>query len=77
MFCTGIKISLCPSDRERLDGFRQERNAAQKHVWRAEIVLLSARRGWHQRDHAADRDVEDVRMAEAGVFLLLLLLHRS
>ena len=26
------------------------------------------RRGWHQRDHAADRDVEDVRMAMAGAF---------
>ena len=39
---TGITISLCPSDRERLDGICKDRNAAQKHVWRAEIVLLSA-----------------------------------
>lgn len=39
---TGISISLSPSDRDRLDGIRKDRNAAQKHVWRAEIVLLSA-----------------------------------
>lgn len=39
---TGISISLSPSDRERLDRIRKDRNAAQKHAWRAEIVLLSA-----------------------------------
>ncbi len=39
---TGISISLSPSDRERLDFIRKDRNAAQKHAWRAEIVLLSA-----------------------------------
>jgi transposase len=39
---TGISISLSPSDRERLDHIRKDRNAARKHAWRAEIVLLSA-----------------------------------
>ncbi len=39
---TGISISLSRADRERLDGIRKDRNTAQKHAWRAEIVLLSA-----------------------------------
>jgi transposase len=39
---TGISIALTPSDRLRLEAVVRDRNAAQKHVWRAEIVLLSA-----------------------------------
>ena len=39
---SGISVSLSPSDRERLDRIRKDRNAARKHAWRAEIVLLSA-----------------------------------
>lgn len=38
----GISITLSPSDRTRLDDIVGDRNAPQKHVWRAEIVLLSA-----------------------------------
>ena len=38
---TGISISLSPAAKRRLDGICKDRNAAQKHVWRAEIVLLS------------------------------------
>jgi transposase len=38
----GISISLSPSDRDRLDRIIKDRNAAQKHVWRAEIVLLTS-----------------------------------
>ena len=30
------------ADRRRLTALARDRNAAQKHVWRAEIVLLSA-----------------------------------
>ena len=30
------------ADRRRLTALATDRNAAQKHVWRAEIVLLSA-----------------------------------
>lgn len=39
---TGIKISLSPAEKERLHAIRKDRNAAQKHAWRTEIVLLSA-----------------------------------
>src|SRR3954449_9940182 len=39
---TGISITVSPFDRHRLEGLVRDRNAAQKHVWRAEIVLLSA-----------------------------------
>ena len=39
---TGISIDLTPPDRRRLDRVVSDRNAPQKHVWRAEIVLLSA-----------------------------------
>jgi transposase len=38
---SGISISLSPSDRDRLDRIIKDRNAAQKHAWRAEIVLLT------------------------------------
>ncbi|MGI4942615.1 MAG: IS630 family transposase, partial [Janthinobacterium lividum] len=44
---TGISISLSPTDRVRLveiasDRIGSDRNSPQKHVWRAQIVLLSA-----------------------------------
>ena len=39
---TGVSIDLTPADRKRLQAVVRDRNAAQKHVWRAEIVLLSA-----------------------------------
>src|SRR6202045_883024 len=39
---TGICITLKPGDRRRLAALARDRNAAHKHVWRAEIVLLSA-----------------------------------
>jgi transposase len=39
---TGISIKLKASDRRRLHALVRDRNAPQKHVWRAEIVLLSA-----------------------------------
>ena len=38
----GISVILSPAERRRLEALVQDRNAAQKHVWRAEIVLLSA-----------------------------------
>ena len=41
---TGISITLKPSDRRRLKALVRDRNAPQKHVWRAKIVLLSAAR---------------------------------
>jgi len=39
---TGISFTVSPADRDRLVGIVSNRNAPQKHVWRAEIVLLSA-----------------------------------
>jgi transposase len=39
---SGIVIDLTSADRERLERICKDRNAPQKHVWRAEIVLLSA-----------------------------------
>src|SRR5215210_8728137 len=39
---TGISIILTSSDRLRLEAVISNRNTAQKHVWRAAIVLLSA-----------------------------------
>src|SRR6266436_10246538 len=38
----GISITVSPSVRRRLQALIGNRNAPQKHVWRAEIVLLSA-----------------------------------
>ncbi len=38
----GVEVRLCPEDRERLEAVIASRNSAQKHVWRARIVLLSA-----------------------------------
>ena len=39
---TGISFEVMPADRRRLEAIVRDRNAAQKHVWRAEIILLSA-----------------------------------
>lgn len=39
---TGITITVTPADRRRLEAITRDRNAAQKHAWRAAIVLLSA-----------------------------------
>ena len=38
----GIIISVTSADLDRLRGLVKDRNAPQKHVWRAKIVLLSA-----------------------------------
>ena len=37
-----ISITLGETDRQRLEALVADRNTAQKHVWRAQIVLLSA-----------------------------------
>jgi hypothetical protein len=39
---TGISITLEASDRRRLEAIARDRNAPQKHVWRAKMILLSA-----------------------------------
>jgi len=39
---TGVAVSLGPADHARLAEVAADRNSPQKHVWRAQIVLLSA-----------------------------------
>jgi transposase len=39
---TGVTLSVTAADLDRLRGLIGDRNTAQKHVWRARIVLLSA-----------------------------------
>jgi len=39
---TGIVVSLSPADHARLAEIAADRNSPQKHVWQAQIVLLSA-----------------------------------
>jgi transposase len=39
---TGISIKVTRSDRRRLKALAKDRNAPQKHVWRAEIVFFTA-----------------------------------
>ncbi|MBW7886568.1 MAG: IS630 family transposase, partial [Caldilineaceae bacterium] len=39
---TGISLTVSSIDRQRLAALIRDRNAPQKHVWRAEIILLSA-----------------------------------
>ena len=39
---TGKSISVSSADLRRLKALVQDRNAPQKHVWRAEIVLFTA-----------------------------------
>src|SRR3954447_9959100 len=39
---TGISITVSRSDRRRLQAIAADRNAPQKHAWRAKIVLFSA-----------------------------------
>jgi hypothetical protein len=38
---TGISLSITPADMDRLQALVKDRNAPQKHVWRARIVLLT------------------------------------
>ena len=40
----GVEVRLCPGDRERLEAVVASGNSRQKHVWRCQIVLLSAAR---------------------------------
>ena len=39
---TGVTLSVTSADLDRLRALVKDRNAPQKHVWRAQIVLLSA-----------------------------------
>ncbi len=39
---TGITVEVSAADRRRLAAIVADRNSRQKHVWRAQIVLLTA-----------------------------------
>jgi hypothetical protein len=40
---TGIEIEVSAVDRARLEAIVADRNSAQKHVWRARIILATGR----------------------------------
>ncbi len=39
---TGIRVEVTAVDRRQLDAIVANRNSPQKHVWRAQVVLLTA-----------------------------------
>jgi hypothetical protein len=49
----GIVVNVMPGDRRRLEAIVGDRNAPQKHVCRAKIILATADGCGHGRDHAA------------------------
>jgi len=71
-------ISVTAADRERLEAIVSDRNAAQKHVWRARIVLLTADGlGTNAIVRATGKSKKTIwrwqeRFAEAGVGGLLV-----
>ena len=42
MMRAGITVKVTPDDRRRLEAIVSDRNAPQKHVWRAKIILATA-----------------------------------
>jgi hypothetical protein len=62
----GISITVSPTDRRRLLALVKDRNAPQKRVWRAEIVLLSAGRGLRMQLCVRPAGRRDVRLALTG-----------
>jgi hypothetical protein len=38
----GIFVNVTPEDRRQLEAIVGDRNAAQKHIWRAKIILATA-----------------------------------
>ena len=42
MMRAGITVKVAPDDRRRLEAIVSDRNAPQKHVWRAKIILATA-----------------------------------
>jgi hypothetical protein len=39
---SGIVVNVTPEDRRQLDAIVSDRNAPQKHTWRAKIILATA-----------------------------------
>jgi hypothetical protein len=64
---TGVTVDLSDADRQHLAAIVADRNSPQKHVWRAQSVLLTyCRRLWHGRDHAAQQHQQNGSLALAG-----------
>ena len=62
---TGISITVMASDCKRLQALVKNRNAAQKHAWRAEIVLPSADGAPRPRSGASRRTSGDQASASS------------
>ena len=62
----GIVVKVKASDCRRLAAIVANRNSPQKHVWRAQIVLLTADGLGTARDHAADGQEQIGSVALAG-----------
>jgi hypothetical protein len=62
----GIIVNVTPANRRRLEAIVADCSAPQKHVWRANVILATARRLRHRRDHAPLRQIEARRVALAG-----------
>lgn len=70
----GISVTVSPADRRKLKAVVSDRNAAQKHAWRAAIVLLTADGvGTNELLHCICR----VRASLSAVFTLATKLSRS
>ena len=62
---SGISIIISSADRQRLEAIVSDPKSAQKHVWRAKIILLTDD-GAGTAAHGRERQVEDLRVALAG-----------
>ena len=75
--CQGLSISVSAADRRRLEAIITDRNTAQKHAWRARIILLTAEGVGRNGVMAATGKSKTTvwrwqeRFAEAGVHGLL------
>src|SRR4051812_24348523 len=59
-------ISVSAADRRQLEALIRDRNAAQKHVWRAEIVLLTSEGVGTNEIIRRTGKSQDLRLALAG-----------
>jgi hypothetical protein len=65
---TEISLTVTPSDRRQLKALVRDHNAPQKHVWRAESVLLMAEGVGTNENHAPHGRVQDLhRWQNTGI----------
>jgi hypothetical protein len=65
---TGISITITRSVRGRLEAITRDLTPRRNRLAGGDHPL-ERRRCWHQRDHAPDRQVEDLRLALAGTVI--------